>query len=172
MNNKCLPHLACPCRAPAVFRNDLSDPNLRHPITTITVLITEENCMKATSSLLDSNSQYCIAEIQSPKEDVIQENAKLALSDDSFPIFENSNVDHCIIIYYPSARHFIEKLYFGKQCIISQSYQLSCFVLFCLFSPSTIAFFLIFIFQLQWTTLQNFFNRTCVYMCACTHTTI
>ena len=67
MNNRYLAHLECPWRAPAVFKNDLSDPGLRHPIAMIIFLITEENCVKATSSLLDPNSQNCIAEIQSPK---------------------------------------------------------------------------------------------------------
>ena len=51
----------------AVFENDLIDPGLRHPIAMVIFHITEENYMKATYSLLDSNSQNCIAEIQSLK---------------------------------------------------------------------------------------------------------
>jgi hypothetical protein len=56
INNSCPPRLVCPWSAPAVFRNDLSDLDLQQPIEIIVVFITEENCMKAVSSLLGSNS--------------------------------------------------------------------------------------------------------------------
>lgn len=72
------------------------------------VVVTEENYVKTTSSPLDSNSQNCIAEMERIKQDVIQKNANLVLSDYFFATSENT-VNHGIII--------TEKLYHGKQYI-------------------------------------------------------